>query len=78
MGDGKSQREGIDYDETLCPIVKPASFRVVLRIALAKSWSIHQLDVKNAFLHGHLNETVYMHQPMGFHDLIHPDYVCRL
>ena len=59
-------------------VVKPASIRIVLRIALSKSWSILQRDVKNAFLHGHLNEIVYMHQPMGFRDPDHPDYVCLL
>ena len=78
VGDGKSQRDGIDCDETFSPVVKPASIRVVLSIAIAKSWSIHQLDVKNAFLHGHVNEMVYMHQPMGFRDPINPDYLCRL
>ena len=78
VGDGKSQRDGIDCDETFSLVVKPASIRGVLSIALAKSWSIHQLDVKNAFLHGYLNETVYMHQPLGFRSTTHPNYVCRL
>ena len=68
----------MDCDETFILVVKPTTIRTVLGIALSKSWSIHQLDVKNAFLHGKLNEVVYMHQPMGFIDLINPDYVCLL
>ncbi|XP_021750668.1 uncharacterized protein LOC110716357 [Chenopodium quinoa] len=78
VGDGKTQREGIDCDETFSSVVKPATIRLVLSIALSKSWSIHQLDVKNAFLHGHLNETVYMYQPLEFKDPTRPDHVCLL
>ncbi|KAI3751228.1 hypothetical protein L2E82_22276 [Cichorium intybus] len=59
-------------------VVKPATIRTVLSLALSKSWSIHQLDVKNAFLHGDLDETVYMHQPLGFRDKSRPDHVCFL
>ncbi|XP_047331241.1 uncharacterized mitochondrial protein AtMg00810-like [Impatiens glandulifera] len=51
---------------------------MVLSIALSKSWSIHQLDVKNFFLHGNLNETIYMYQPLGFKDPARPDHVCLL
>lgn len=40
--------------------------------------SIHQLDVKNVNLYGNLNKTVFMHQPMGFHDPTFPNYVWRL
>ena len=58
VGDGKSQREGIDCDETFSLVVKPATIRIVLSIPLFKSWTIHQLDIKNAFLHGYLNEIV--------------------
>jgi hypothetical protein len=75
---GFSQCPGIDYDETFSPVVKPATIRVVLTLALSRSWPIHQLDMKNAFLHGTLNETVYCAQPTGFADSSRPDYVCRL
>jgi hypothetical protein len=75
---GFTQRPGIDYDETFSPVVKPATVRVVLSLALSQDWPIHQLDVKNAFLHGTLTETVYCVQPAGFVDSSRPDYVCRL
>ncbi|GJZ35072.1 copia protein, partial [Tanacetum coccineum] len=78
VGDGRSRQVGIDCTETFSPVVKPATIRVVLSLALSNSWPIHQLDVKNAFLHGHLNETVYMYQPMRFRDPTYPDHVCLL
>jgi len=58
--------------------VKPAIVRTVLSLALSRWWPIHQLDVKNAFLHGTLSETVYCAQPAGFEDPARPDFVCRL
>jgi hypothetical protein len=50
----------------------------VLSIAASCSWPIHQLDVKNDFLHGDLEETIYTHQHAGFVDPSTPDYVCLL
>ncbi|GKA33489.1 ribonuclease H-like domain-containing protein [Tanacetum coccineum] len=60
------------------PVVKPITIRTVLSLAVTRDWPIHQLDVKNAFLHGQLSETVYIHQPPGFIDYSHPDYICHL
>lgn len=75
---GFNQREGVDYGETFSPVIKPATIRLVLSIATSKEWPIHQLDVKNAFLHGTLSETVFSQQPSGFIDSNHPNFVCKL
>ncbi|GJT23775.1 ribonuclease H-like domain-containing protein [Tanacetum coccineum] len=78
VANGCSQQQGINCDETFSPVVKPDTIRTVLSLAVSRQWPIRQLDVKNAFLHGHLTETVYMHQPPGFTDSAHSDYVCLL
>nr|GEV65099.1 ribonuclease H-like domain-containing protein [Tanacetum cinerariifolium] len=52
VANGRSQQQGIDCDETFSPVVKPATIRTVLSIAVFRNWPIHQLNVKNAFLHG--------------------------
>nr|CAD1818716.1 unnamed protein product [Ananas comosus var. bracteatus] len=75
---GHHQQEGLDYDDTFSPVVKPQTIRIVLSLALSKEWPIMQLDVKNAFFHGTLNEEVYMLQPPGFVDPLYPSHVCRL
>jgi hypothetical protein len=75
---GFTQCPCVDFDETFSPVVKPATVRTVLSLALSRSWPIHQLDVKNAFLQGTLSETVYCDQPSGFKNTDHPDFVCRL
>ncbi|GJY22120.1 ribonuclease H-like domain-containing protein [Tanacetum coccineum] len=50
---------GVDFDETFSLVVKPATIRTVLSLVVLRTWPIHQLDVKNAFLNGDLSETVY-------------------
>ncbi|GJZ26592.1 ribonuclease H-like domain-containing protein, partial [Tanacetum coccineum] len=75
---GRSQQQGIDCDETFSPVVKPATIRTVLSLAVSRQWPIHQLDMKNAFLHGHLTEIDYMHQLPRFIDSAHSDYVFLL
>jgi hypothetical protein len=73
-----TQRPGVDYDESFSPIIMFATAHAVLSPALSRNWAIHQLDVKNAFLHGTLTETFYCSQPTGFVDAANPDLVCRL
>nr|GEX56392.1 ribonuclease H-like domain-containing protein [Tanacetum cinerariifolium] len=73
-----AQQLGIDRDKTFSPVVKPATIRTVLSLAVSRKWPIHQLDVKNGFLNEDLFETVYMHQPPGFVDPWYPHHVCLL
>lgn len=75
---GFHQRPGIDFHETFSPVVKPATIRIFLTLALHYSWPIHQIDVNNAFLHDTLPDSVYMSQPPGFRDPQFPDHVCLL
>ena len=75
---GNEQEEGRDFLETYSPVVITATVRLVLHTTTVNKWKIRQLDVKNAFLHGDLTETVYMRQPPGFKSSEFPDHVCLL
>ncbi|GJZ60970.1 retrotransposon protein, putative, ty1-copia subclass [Tanacetum coccineum] len=60
--------EGIDYNEVFSPVVRHTSIRVILSLTACEDYELEQLDVKTAFLHGNLEETIYMRQPPGFEE----------
>ncbi|RVW29739.1 Retrovirus-related Pol polyprotein from transposon RE2 [Vitis vinifera] len=74
---GNHQEAGIDYHETFSPVAKMTTVCAFLAIAALKNWELHHMDVHNAFLHGDLEEEVYMKLPPGF-ERSDPNLVCRL
>ena len=75
---GYTQTYGIDYQETFAPVAKMNTVRVLLSLAANFGWCLQQFDVKNAFLHGDLEEEVYMEPPPGFNEMFFEKKVCRL
>ena len=75
---GFKQRYGVDYEDTFSFVVKAATIRLILSIAISRNWCMRQLDVKNAFLHGVLEEEVFMRQPPGYESSVSPRHVCKL
>ena len=69
MTKGYTQTYGIDYFETFSPVTRMNSINILFSITINLSWSLCQLDVKNAFLYEDLQEEVYLETP--------PDYVAQ-
>ncbi|CAM8886688.1 unnamed protein product [Rhodiola kirilowii] len=63
---GFTQKEGIDFKEIYSPVVKHRSIRIILSLVANFNLELEQLDVKTTFLHGSLDETIFMRQPEGF------------
>jgi len=61
-----TQTYGIDYEETFVPLAKINTVRIILSLEAYFGWGMHQFDVKNVFLHGSLEEEVYMEIPPGY------------
>lgn len=73
------QQIGIDFTRIdFNSIVKSYTIHTILALAVKFNWRIRQLDMSNVFLHGYLDEVIYMEQPLEFIDATHPDYVCCL
>ena len=75
---GFQQKEGIDYTEIFAPVVKLNTIRSVLSIVASEELYLEQLNVKTTFLHGDLDEEIYMHQPEGFSEEGKKNMVCKL
>nr|GFA16382.1 retrovirus-related Pol polyprotein from transposon TNT 1-94 [Tanacetum cinerariifolium] len=75
---GYRQEEGIDFEESFALVARMEAIKIFLAYAAHKSFSVFQLNVKTAFLHGSLKEDVYVCQPQGFIDADHPTHVYKL
>ncbi|GJR62913.1 putative RNA-directed DNA polymerase [Tanacetum coccineum] len=75
---GYTQLYGVDYKETLSPIVDIRAIRILISIAAYYDYEIWKMDIKIAFLNGYLDKDIYMVQPEGFVDPNHPRKVCKL
>ncbi|GJS23017.1 retrotransposon protein, putative, ty1-copia subclass [Tanacetum coccineum] len=75
---GFTQTYGIDYEETFSPVADIRAIRILIAIAAYYDYEIWQMDVKTAFLNGHLLEEVYIEQPKGFVNPKYPNRVCKL
>jgi hypothetical protein len=63
---GYSQQYGMDYTEVFAPVARMDTVRMIVALAAQRNWTIYQLDVKSIFLHGKLNEDVFVEQPKGY------------
>nr|GEU43176.1 hypothetical protein [Tanacetum cinerariifolium] len=76
--DGFTQTYGADYEETFSPVADIRAIRILIAIATYYDYEIWKMDVKTAFINGHLFEEVYMEQPEGFVNPKYPNHVCKL
>nr|GFC33086.1 retrovirus-related Pol polyprotein from transposon TNT 1-94 [Tanacetum cinerariifolium] len=75
---GYRQEEGLEFEESFAPVARMEAIRIFLAYAAHKSFTVFQMDVKTAFLHGSLKEDVYVCQPEGFIYADHPSHVYKL
>ncbi|KAL2247235.1 UNVERIFIED_CONTAM: Retrovirus-related Pol polyprotein from transposon RE1 [Sesamum indicum] len=73
---GYNQIEGIDYNDSFSPIAKAVTIRTFLVVVCKQNWFLHQLDINNAFLHGFIDEDIYMKPPEGY--IVPTGHICKL
>jgi hypothetical protein len=78
VAQGFMQIEGLDYTDTFAPVAKYDTVCALLSMVAKFDLELDQMDVKTTFLNGELDEEIYMHQPPGFKDPEHPDWVWKL
>ena len=78
VAQGFTQKSGIDYDETFCPVVRFESIRTIIALAAKYNLQLHQIDITTAFLNGELKEDIFMKQPTGFEVKGKEHMVCKL
>ncbi|GJS57927.1 reverse transcriptase domain-containing protein [Tanacetum coccineum] len=78
VAQGYNQQEGIDFDETYALVARLESIRILLAYDCAHDFKLFQMDVKNAFLNGFINEEVFVAQPHRFIDFEKPNHVFKL
>lgn len=75
---GYAQQYGVDYTEVFAPVARMDTVRMIIALAAQRGWTVYQLDVKSAFLHGELNEDVFVEQPRGYEKKDSPNKVYKL
>lgn len=78
VAQGFNQQQGVDFLEAYAPVAKHTTLKALLAVASEHKMKLKHLDVKTAYLNGHLNEEVYMRQPPGFVERGKEGLVCRL
>ncbi len=78
VAQGFTQKYGMDYDETFCPVVRQESLRMLIALSVQQDLKLQQVDVTTAFLNGSLEEEVFMRQPEGFEVKGKENLVCKL